>query len=104
MKVKVGKKLEFDKDGIYRLHVDNNDLILISKEGQFFCLENRCSHEDFPLEDGDLEYHDGLPCIVCPAHGAKFSFEGKALCLPAVEDIKSFEVLIEGDEVFVKLA
>ncbi|MCS6894123.1 MAG: Rieske 2Fe-2S domain-containing protein [Deltaproteobacteria bacterium] len=103
MKLKIGEVSKFQKDGIYQVSIQGYDLIIISRSGCFYCLENRCSHEDFPLEDGDLEEHNGMPCVTCPAHGAKFSLEGKALTLPATQDIKKYSVSVEGESIFVHL-
>ncbi len=103
MRISLGKLENFQREGIHRVFVNGLDLILIKKNGEFFCLENRCSHEDFPLEDGDLDEHNGVSCVVCPAHGAKFSFSGQALTLPAVENIKSYKIEIAEGEVFATL-
>lgn len=102
-KVSLGSTSKYQKEGVYQVVVDGQDLVLIKQNNQFYCLENRCSHEDFPLEDGELEVFQGQPCIVCPAHGARFGLNGEALSLPATEGIKSFEVSVEGDEIFVTL-
>jgi 3-phenylpropionate/trans-cinnamate dioxygenase ferredoxin subunit len=102
-RVLIGKLSDFAQQVIYRKKVGQLDLILIRSGDKVFALENRCSHEDFPLEDGDIETCDGSLCVVCPAHGAKFSLEdGKPLALPAVDKIRCYEIEIAGDEVFLK--
>ena len=54
----------------------------------------------FALCDGFLEGHE----IECPLHQGKFDIRnGKAMCAPLTEDIKSYPVKIEGSRVFVAL-
>lgn len=100
-KVAVGPLSRFQSEGVYQVSVEGNDLILVNHGGQFHCLENRCSHEDFPLEDGEIETFQGQTCIVCPAHGARFSLNGEALSLPATERIKSFEVSVQEGQIYI---
>jgi 3-phenylpropionate/trans-cinnamate dioxygenase ferredoxin component len=76
-------------------------LVLVRWEGELFALEDRCSHRDFPLSDGEVE--DGE--LECVFHGARFDVRtGKATRLPAIRPVRTFPVEIRGDQVFVKLA
>jgi 3-phenylpropionate/trans-cinnamate dioxygenase ferredoxin subunit len=65
------------------------DIVVVRVGDDLYALENRCSHDDEGLVGGELE--DGA--IVCPRHGAKFCLKtGDALCPPAYEPIRRFEV------------
>ncbi len=48
---------------------------------------------------------DGLlegKTLTCTYHGAQFNVEtGKALCLPAVDGVETFEVKVEDDDIYV---
>lgn len=69
-------------------------------DGEVYAFRNNCSHRDFPLHTGTLEDHQ----IECSWHGARFDVEtGRALCLPAIRPIKTYEVTIEDNEVRVTL-
>jgi 3-phenylpropionate/trans-cinnamate dioxygenase ferredoxin subunit len=59
--------------------------------GSFYAIEDRCSHDDGPLCEGDWEPE---PCIVvCPRHGSRFDLEtGIPLTLPAFEAVPVFPV------------
>ncbi|MEX1257849.1 MAG: non-heme iron oxygenase ferredoxin subunit [Gemmatimonadota bacterium] len=82
------------------IEVADEPIVLIRWEGELFALEDRCSHQDFPLSDGEVE--NGR--IECVFHGAKFDVRtGKAVQLPAIKPVKSFPVEIRGDEVFVQM-
>ena len=70
--------------------------------GQYYALEDRCSHDDGPLCEGDFECDDGV--AICPRHGANIDIRtGRALTLPAVESVRTFPVRVEDGIVKVKL-
>jgi 3-phenylpropionate/trans-cinnamate dioxygenase ferredoxin subunit len=67
-------------------------------DGQLYAIEDRCSHDDGPLCEGERE---GF-CVICPRHGAKFDLRtGAVLSLPATEDVESFPVVVRDGEAFV---
>ena len=76
------------------------DLVIAKCDGVIYALEDRCSHEEFPLSAGEL-----VGCeLTCALHGARFDLAtGAARALPAVVPVKTFEVQVEGEEVRVKL-
>ena len=62
--------------------------------GQYFALEDRCSHDDGPLCEGDFDPDTGV--AICPRHGANIDIRtGRALTLPAVEPVDTFPVHVE---------
>lgn len=68
--------------------------------GELYALEDRCSHDDGPLCEGELDAEAGV--AVCPRHGARFDIRtGRPLSLPAVEPVATFPVRIEGGLVLV---
>jgi 3-phenylpropionate/trans-cinnamate dioxygenase ferredoxin component len=68
--------------------------------GQFYVLDDCCTHDGGPLGEGRLE---GF-AIECPRHGAKFDIrDGRVLSMPAVSDTQSYPVKIEGGEVLARL-
>ena len=75
-------------------------VVLANVEGDLYALQDRCSHQDYPLSDGELE-GDRLECIY---HGAKFDVcSGRAMALPAIRPVKTFEVDVRDDGVYVKI-
>ena len=67
-------------------------------EGELYAIEDRCSHDDGPLVEGDWEPDDGLgrPVVVCPRHGARFDIRtGQPLTLPATEPVDTYPVRVE---------
>jgi len=80
--------------------VDDNEIILVRQGDQVFCLRDRCSHEEFPLNLGTVDGNR----ICCKAHGAEFDLAtGRVLKAPALVPVKTYEVRIEGGEVFVSI-
>ena len=65
-------------------------------------LEDRCSHDDGPLVEGDWEPDECV--VVCPRHGSRFDIEtGRALTLPAYLPVETFPVRVENGLVKVTL-
>ena len=63
-------------------------------DGSFYALEDRCSHDDGPLVEGDWEPEECV--VVCPRHGSRFDIEtGRALTLPAYLPVETFPVKVE---------
>jgi 3-phenylpropionate/trans-cinnamate dioxygenase ferredoxin subunit len=62
--------------------------------GELYAIEDRCSHDDGPLCEGDFE--TGECVAICPRHGAHFDVRtGRALTLPAYLPVDTFEVKVE---------
>jgi 3-phenylpropionate/trans-cinnamate dioxygenase ferredoxin subunit len=63
--------------------------------GDLFAIEDRCSHDNGPLAEGDF---DEASCRVeCPRHGSWFDLRtGEPLNLPAYVSVETFPVRVEG--------
>lgn len=63
-------------------------------DGDLFALEDRCSHDDGPLVEG--EWEPDRCVVVCPRHGATFDIRsGRPLTLPAYEPVETYPVRVE---------
>jgi len=70
--------------------------------GDLYAIEDRCSHDDGPLAEGELDADEGV--AVCPRHGARIDVRsGRALSLPAVESVQTFPVRVENGLVVIDL-
>jgi 3-phenylpropionate/trans-cinnamate dioxygenase ferredoxin subunit len=69
-------------------------------EGSLHAIEDRCSHDDGPLAEGDW---DPEACVVvCPRHGSRFDLEtGIPMSLPAFEAVRTFPVSVRNGMVVV---
>ena len=98
--VTVASREEIPANGLVGLVVDEQPIVIIDQDGELFALEDRCSHEEFPLSSGECDSGE----ITCVLHGARFDIAtGAPRALPAVMPVKTFEVRVEGDDVQVKL-
>ena len=79
---------------------DKTYAIYHAPEGDFYCTDGLCTHENVRLEDGLVMGHE----IECPKHNAIFDYRtGKALRAPACIDLKTYPTKIENDEVWVQI-
>ena len=63
-------------------------------DGEYYAIEDRCSHDDVPLAEGDFDAEDAV--VVCPRHGSRFDIRtGRPLTLPAYEPVDTFPVVVE---------
>lgn len=79
--------------------VDGVDVAVFKLDGQFYAIEDVCTHDGAEIASGRLEGD----VIVCPRHGARFCIKnGAVLSPPAYEDVATFAVRIEDGRVQVK--
>ena len=53
--------------------------------GEYYAIEDRCSHDDGPLAEGDFDPERLV--VICPRHGSEFDLRtGRPLSLPASSD------------------
>ena len=71
--------------------------------GELFALEDRCSHDDGPLCEGDWD--EDMCRVVCPRHGSQFDLAtGRPLSLPAYEPVATYPVEVVDGVVRVRVA
>lgn len=59
----------------------------------YYAIEDRCSHDDGPLCEGDWE--PDACAVTCPRHGARFDLQtGTPMTLPAVRPVETFPVSV----------
>lgn len=65
-------------------------------DGQYYAIEDRCTHDDGPLAEGELYGCE----IECPRHGARFDIRtGQVTAPPALVDVLAYAVRVIGDEI-----
>ncbi len=98
--VKVADLSECPPGNLLEVEAGQERIVLANVDGDVYALQNRCSHQDLPLSDGELE-GDRLECLY---HGARFDVcTGKAVGLPAIKPVPSYDVQIRGQEIFVQI-
>jgi 3-phenylpropionate/trans-cinnamate dioxygenase ferredoxin subunit len=78
------------------------EIALVNCGGELFAIEDRCSHDDGPLAEGEL---DVTRCTVeCPRHGSLFDLRtGAPLTLPAYTPVETFPVHVTNGVVQVEV-
>lgn len=80
---------------------NGRSLALSNVDGEFAAIDNRCTHDDGPLGEGELR--NGR--VICPRHGAGFDARtGKVISLPAVRDVASYDVTVDGGDIYIECA
>ena len=100
--VLVAKTSDVPDPGTQLVEINERLLVLIHAAGNFYALDDICTHDGGPLSDGEVDA--SAATIACPRHGAKFdAATGAALTMPATKPTITHEVKVEGDQVFVRL-
>ena len=99
MRRKVAKTGDVVPGKTLRVITDSIELLLCNVDGTIYAIEDVCTHDGGPLDQGTLEGET----VVCPRHGATFDVRtGDALTLPAVLPLMTFPVTVEGSDVYVE--
>jgi 3-phenylpropionate/trans-cinnamate dioxygenase ferredoxin component len=71
-------------------------------DGEYYAIEDRCSHDDGPLAEGDFDAEDAV--VVCPRHGSRFDIrDGAAKTPPAMRPVAIYPVRVQAGAVEVQL-
>jgi 3-phenylpropionate/trans-cinnamate dioxygenase ferredoxin component len=95
----IAKRTDIPPGTAKRVEVDGVEVLLCNVDGELYAVEDVCTHDGGPLDQGVLE-----GCVIeCPRHGATFDVRtGAALSLPAIEPLPTYRVRVEGDDVFIE--
>lgn len=89
------------QDDVIGLAVDGRDIALYGVDGEVFATDNICTHGHARLCDGFLDGHE----IECPLHQGKFDVrDGRPMCAPVTDALRTYPVKIEGGRVFIAVA
>lgn len=91
---------ELSDPGKMVVEIDDRFVILCKVAGEFYCIDDVCTHDGGTFGEGELYEH----AISCPRHGAKFDIRtGQALLMPATEPTVAHKVKVVDGQVFVML-
>ncbi|MGP0566957.1 Rieske (2Fe-2S) protein [Nitrospina sp. 32_T5] len=98
-KYKVCKTSDLAEGQGNKYEVNGQDIAVYHVDGQFWATADFCPHRGGSLGYGRL---DGKT-VICPSHGWQFDIT-TGECLNNVSgEVNTFEVSVEGDDVFVEL-
>jgi 3-phenylpropionate/trans-cinnamate dioxygenase ferredoxin subunit len=82
------------------VRADGIPVVLANVGGSVCAVHDECSHEAYPLSDGELEGGD----IVCIYHGARFdACSGARKSLPAIRPVKAYPVEVRDGDIYVDI-
>ena len=74
-----------------QVRVGGRVLVVVRIEQDVYVLDDRSSHEEFSLAEGEVDVH--LAEIECARHGAMFRLrDGEPMSLPATKAVAHYEV------------
>ena len=81
--------------------VAGQEIVLCNVDGEVYAFQGMCSHEELPLDGGEIE--DGV--LTCEWHGATFdACTGAVLGLPATRALQAYDTRVDGEgRVYVQL-
>ena len=82
------------RDGeLIPVEIDGTPVVLVRHDGEFYAVQNNCSHKDFPLSEAGFDPRDGV--LVCAWHGGCFDVKtGAAVVPPATEQVETHPVRV----------
>ncbi len=96
--VEVARATDIPPGHAARVEIDGIPVAIFNVDGDFYALDDTCSHAEASLSEGDL---DPERCAIeCPLHGSSFDLRtGDPLTLPAVEPVRAHHVEVDEDGV-----
>ena len=76
------------------------DLAIYNIDGTYYATDGMCTHAMAALSEGFLEGD----VVECPLHAGAFEVKtGKAVCLPAVDDLRTYPTRVVGSDIQVQI-
>ncbi len=99
-RVKAATKQDVPEGSGHCVEVEGQRVALFNVGGTYFAIDDVCTHEGGPLSEGDLEGEE----VTCPWHNAIFNVRtGECQCPPADEDVRTFPIHVNGEDLEVEL-
>ena len=96
--VKVAEVGELSPGDMKVVELGESEVLVVNINGNIYACDDICSHAYASLSEGDLSGEE----VECPLHGSAFNvITGEVLTPPADENIRTFEVRIDGQDILV---
>ncbi|MCF6137460.1 Rieske (2Fe-2S) protein [Pseudalkalibacillus berkeleyi] len=95
--IHVGTLESLENEGAKIVKGDSHAIAVFAHDGEVHAVDNRCPHMGFPLHQGSL--CDGI--LTCHWHHARFDVKSGGTLDPWADDVPTYPVHIDKDEVFV---
>ena len=98
--IKIAETKDLPEGKAAAYEVDASRIAVFNVGGAFYAISDECPHAGGPLSEGQVK-----DCrVTCPWHEADFDLKtGAVLSPPAFEGVKSYRVVVEGNELKVEV-
>ncbi len=98
--VEIGNASDIPSGTTRIFEYEDISIAICNVSGNFYAVENVCSHDDGPLGEGRLIGKN----IECPRHGAQFDVTtGEITRMPAYGPIQTFPVRVKNNKIYVEI-
>ena len=95
---KVAATADIPVGAMKSVEVANEHILVCHTDTGFYAVADECSHDSAPMGSGRLYRNE----VICPRHAARFDVtSGAVLGPPAIVPIDTFEVKVEGEDIYV---
>ena len=96
-KFHAGSVEDFSENSMTNFQVSGYDVLLVHQGGKFYAIENKCTHDNNILHDGELL--EGK--VKCARHGATFNLETGRATIPAIKKVRLYQTEILKGQVYI---
>jgi apoptosis-inducing factor 3 len=98
-RIHVGKAKDLRDSENKMIRAGRKEILVVKQGDRYYAIDGWCSHMGAPLDSGQVR--DGT--IRCRVHGAVFDLEtGKVLQNLQAKDLRTYPVVVEGEDVYVE--
>jgi 3-phenylpropionate/trans-cinnamate dioxygenase ferredoxin subunit len=99
-RIEAGNIQEIKQGTMKRISTPAQAILVCNVEGQFYAIDDLCTHEDFSLSYGCIKGD----LVQCSLHGARFNIKtGQPVVEPAEIPLQTYPVTIENEKIFVEV-
>lgn len=99
--IRVACRADLAPGQMMQVEAGGRRLLLANVDGNFYAVDDLCTHEDVPLYLGCLQGE----LIKCSLHGSRFNLRtGEVMDEPADENLRTYPVRVEGEDIEIGLA
>ena len=100
VKIIACKTTEIVSGQMKKITVDGKEIIVSNVDGNYFAIDDTCTHSGASLSEGKLEGS----IVTCDWHGAQFDCKnGKLIKFPGkINDLEVYNVVVEEDNILVE--
>jgi len=98
--IHIANTTDIEPSGLFRAEIAGHAYLLAFIDGEYYCTDDLCTHEDSSLYLGSLHGD----CVSCTLHGSRFNLKtGEPLDEPATEALQTYPITKDGDKLLITL-